>query len=206
MAGNCCQKMVIDDCEDVIERIRLIQTDKKIIALFYSDTPLLDKNAFYRIMDYFSSKSINFLQLARGIVVKTDFLKNNPSFMSSATGGYEDESLLVADNCNTLTFMHKILNRKILNFHIDNGVIILGENTIFVDADCEIESGVVIYPNNIIRGESVISGGCVLQSGNIIINSILAEGVHAEGGYIENSKISQGKKVMVGEKIINEER
>jgi len=206
MAGNCCQKMVIDDCEDVIERIRLIQTDKKIIALFYSDTPLLDKNAFYRIMDYFSSKSINFLQLARGIVVKTDFLKNNPSFMSSATGGYEDESLLVADNGNTLTFMHKILNRKILNFHIDNGVIILGENTIFVDADCEIESGVVIYPNNIIRGESVISGGCVLQSGNIIINSILAEGVHAEGGYIENSKISQGKKVMVGEKIINEER
>ena len=150
MAGNQCENIVIDDCEDIIAKIREINTSKKIIALFYSDTPLLDKNAFYRIMEYFSSKSINFLQLARGIVVKTEFLKNNPSFMSSATGGYEDEALLVADSGEAIAFIHKILNRKIVNYHLDNGVVILGENMVFIDADCEIESGVVIYPNNTI--------------------------------------------------------
>ena len=57
MASGGCQTMVINDCEDVVSKIRTIDTDKRIIALFYSDTPLLDKNGFYRIMDYFSSKS-----------------------------------------------------------------------------------------------------------------------------------------------------
>ena len=126
--------------------------------------------------------------------------------MSSASGGYEDESLLVADSGEALAFMYKILNRKIVNYHMDNGVIVLGENMVFIDADCEIESGVVIYPNNIISGQSIISSGCVLQSGNIIVNSILSENVKAQGAYIENSKICNDNVVKADEKIINEER
>ena len=70
MAGGACQKCVVDDCDDVIAKIRGVETDKKIIAVFYSDAPMLDRAAFYRIMDYFSSRSINFLQLARGFIVK----------------------------------------------------------------------------------------------------------------------------------------
>ena len=206
MAGGQCEKKVLEDDQDILSKIRAITTDKKIIAVFYSDTPLLDKNAFYRIMDYFSSRSINFLQLSRGLIVKRDFLLNNPSFMSSATGGYEDESLLVADSGRTLSFMHKYLNKKIVNFHIENGVVILGENTVFIDADCEIESGVVIYPNNIIKGQSVISAGCVLESGNIITNSILFPNVKCASCCIENSKIGQGNVIKTGQTIINEER
>ncbi|MBE7073673.1 MAG: hypothetical protein E7379_01075 [Clostridiales bacterium] len=206
MASGGCQTMVVNDCEDIIDKIRTINTDKKIIALFYSDTPLLDKSGFYRIMDYFSSKSINFLQLARGIIVKTGFLKNNPSFMSSATGGYEDDCLFVVDSGQALSYAHKQLNQKVLNFHKANGVVIFGENSVFVDADCEIDSGVIIYPNNVISGQSIISSGCVLQSGNVVVDSILAENVEIQGCYIENSKICQGNVVKAGEKVINEER
>lgn len=205
MAGGACQKCVVEDCEDVIAKIRDIETEKKIIAVFYSDAPMLDRAAFYRIMDYFSSRSINFLQLARGFIVKTEFLKNNPNFMSSATGGYEDEALVVVEEAKMLNYVHKYFNKKIINYHLSNGVVILGENSVFIDADCEIDSGVVIYPNNVIEGQSIISGGCVLKSGNVINNSIIGQNCIVEGAYIENSKITTGKAVKANETIINQE-
>ena len=205
MAGGQCQKIVIDDCEDVLSKLRNVDTDKKIIAVFYSDTPLLNKQAFYNIMDYFSSKSINFLQLSRGIIVKTEFLKNNPSFMSGSIGGYEDESLEIADSAKTLYEMHKFLNKKILNYHISNGVVIFGKKTVFIDADVEIDGGVVIYPNNVIEGQSIVERGSVLGSGNIIKNSIISQNCQIEGAYIENSKIGQGKRVCSMTKVLNEE-
>lgn len=205
MAGGNCDKCVVDDCEDVVSLIRTIETDKKVIAVFYSDAPLLDRAGFYRIMDYFSSRSINFLQLARGFIVKTEFLKNNPNFMSSATGGYEDESLLTIEDGKMLAYVYKFLNRKILNFHMANGVVILGENSVFIDADCEIDGGVVIYPNNVIEGQSIISCGSVLKSGNILRNSIVGENCLLEGAYIENSKITTGKQIEGRQTIINQE-
>ena len=39
----------------------------------------------------------------------------------------------------------------IIFLQTNNGVIILGENTVFIDADVEIEEGTIIYPNNIIK-------------------------------------------------------
>ena len=204
MAGGQCQKIVLKD-GDVLETLRSLQTDKKIMAIFYNDAPLLDRNAFCRILDYFSSKSINFLQLARGFIVKTEFLKNNPSFISGVTGGYEDEALLVADSASVLSYVHKYLNRKILNYHIANGVVIFGENTVFIDADCEIEGGVVIHPNNVIEGQSIISAGCVLESGNIVKNSIISPNCILKGTFIQNSKIGAGHRIDEAEAIINQE-
>ena len=86
-----------------------------------------------------------------------------------------------------------------------NGVVILGENSVFIDADCEIDGGVVIYPNNVIEGQSIVSYGSVLKSGNILKNSIIAENCLLEGAYIENSKITAGKHVDGKASIINQE-
>lgn len=205
LAGADCEQTVIDESEDILDRVRNIDTDKKYIAIFYSDTPLFNKASFYRIMDYFSSKSINFLQLTRGYVVKTEFLKNSPRFMQGATGGFEADGLMQADSAKTISYMQSFLNNKILSFHENNGVVILGKNTVFIDADVEIENGVLIEPNNIIQGESVIASGTTLASGNIIKNSIISNNCTISASYIEKSKISQGKVIKPYSKIIEEE-
>ena len=72
-AGSGCQTKIIEDCEDIISRVRGISTDKKIIAVFYSDTPLLDKASFNNFCQYFSSRNMNFIKLSRGFLVKTEF-------------------------------------------------------------------------------------------------------------------------------------
>lgn len=205
LAGSDCQQVIIDDCEDLMERIRQIETDKKYIAVFYSDTPLFNKGSYYRIMDYFSSKNINFLQLSRGFIAKTEFVKSRPIFMQGVTGDIEKEYLMRAENAKVVSFMQNLINNKILSFHENNGVIIFGKNTVFIDADVEIESGVLIEPNNIIQGESVIAGGTILRSGNIIKNSIISNNCMIESSYIEKSKISQGSRIKPYSKIIEQE-
>ncbi len=204
LAGSCCEEIVIEDCEDIINRVRSINTDKKYIALFYSDTPLLDKATFFMIMDYFASRSMNFLQLTRGFVVKTDFLKNNPNFITSSAGGNDIADLLICDCANNLVKTQETLNERITNYHIKNGVTIFGRNTVFIDADVEIDSGVVIYPNNILKGECIISAGTIIESGNIIENSIVLNDCEIKGSYIKDSKITQGKKIDYGNKIVKE--
>lgn len=205
LAGYGCEQFVIEDCEDILGRIKSIHTDKNFIAIFYSDTPLLDKASFYRIMDYFVAKSRNFLSLKRGFIVRTDFLKNNSTFMQGNVCDIEEEALTVCDSAKVLSYVYKTLNDKILYFHIKNGVTMFGMNTIFIDADVEIDGKVIIYPNNIIKGESIISSGTILESGNYIDNSIISNDCNIIGSHIENSKIAKGKTIKAGSQIINEE-
>ena len=205
LAGATCQQVVIDDKEDIISSVRNLNTTKKYIAVFYSDLPLFDKSSFYKIMDYFTSRSINFLQLTRGFVVKSEFLKNSPNFMQSADGGIEIVPLFRCDTSAKLVKAYEILNERILNYHINSGVTIFGKNTVFIDADVEIDGGVVIYPNNIISGESVIAAGSILESGNTIENSIILKNCKLKSSYIQNSKITEGQ-TLEGEKIIKEVR
>lgn len=205
LAGHSSQQLIIEDCEDVLARVKSIQTDKNYIAIFYSDTPLLDKGAYYRIMDYFVAKSRNFLALKRGYVVRTDFLKHNSVFMQGNICDIESEALTVCDSAKSLRYCFNSINDKIVSFHLKNGVTMFGTNTIFIDADVEIDSKVIIYPNNIIKGESIISSGTILESGNIIDNSIISNDCQLLGARIINSKIGVNKKIEPGSLIISEE-
>lgn len=205
LAGNDCEQKVVDDGENLLEKLKQIQTDKPYIALFYSDTPLVDKQTFYKIIDYFTSKGINFLQLSRGFIVKTEYLKTMNEFAQGSSNDIAGNNLYRVESSKDLVMVSNFLYDKIINFHIKNGVIIYGQSTVFIDADVEIEGGTVIYPNNIIEGQSLIGRGAILQSGNIIKNSILGDDCEVSNSYIENSKIRVGAKIPPLSKLINEE-
>ncbi len=203
-AGSGCETRIIEDCEDIIGRVRNITTNKNIIAVFYSDTPLLDKGTFNKFCEYFSSHNMNFLRLSRGFIVKSEFLKNNFTLAQGASE-LDDKNLLVADSAKVLNLMSNSLYNRILNYHIKNGVIIYGQNTVFIDGDVEIEGGVIIYPNNVIKGQSIIGENAVIESGNVIKNSIISNDAVVRGSYIENSKISAGASIEPFSKIIGQE-
>lgn len=206
MAGSECEQKIIDDSENIIEKVKTINTNKPIIAVFYSDTPLLDKITFNKIIDYFSSKGMNFLQLSRGFVAKTEYLKNMSELIQGTlSNSFDEKKLLQVDSAKMINYVSNLLYNKIINYHIRNGVIIYGQNTVFIDADTEIESGVVIYPNNVIEGISIIEKGAVLYSGNIIKDSIIGSDSVINRSYIEKSKINKGVVVKPNSLIINQE-
>lgn len=203
-AGSGCETRIIEDCEDITSRVRNITTNKNIIAVFYSDTPLLDKGTFNKFCEYFSSHNMNFLRLSRGFIVKSEFLRNNFTLAQGASE-LDDKNLLVADSAKVLNLMSNSLYNRILNYHIKNGVIIYGQNTVFIDGDVEIEGGVIIYPNNVIKGQSIIGENAIIESGNVIKNSIISNDAVVRSSYIENSKISAGASIEPFSKIIGQE-
>ena len=81
-------------------------------------------------------------------------------------------------------------------------VVFFGENTIFVDVDVQIESGAIIYPNNVVKGESYIGKNVVLESGNCIVDSAICDGVTVCQSYMKNSVVEKKKKIGPFEKLI----
>lgn len=199
MAGSDCETLMIEE-GDEIAKLKKVETNKPIIALFYSDCPLFDKNSFHDIIDYFSSKGMNYLRLNRGLVIKTSYLQRVSGDLVGDIA-YECKTLVRADDAKKINLINSVLQERILNYHTKNGVIFLGDN-VYIDADCEIEKGTVIYSNNAILGQSVIESGAVIESGNTIKDSIICKGVKLSGCYIEKSKVSTSLQPL--SKIINQ--
>lgn len=204
IVGNGCAQAEIEG-SDILSSLKKMQTDKKYIAVFYADTPLLEKSLFHEIMDYFCQKGMNALALPRGYVFKTEYLKVAES-LPATINDFDEMAFMAVDSAKNLAKISKHLYDKIRAYHVKNGVVMYGASTIFIDADVEIERGAIIYQNNIIRGQSYIGKDVVLEPNNIIIDSIIADNSCVCSSYIEKSKISVGKNIGPFEKVIGSEK
>ncbi len=207
LATSGCKQKVIEEPneENFLETIKNLAEDFQFVAVLFSDTPLLKKSTFLDIMDFFSKRRMNVLRLARGFVFRGEYLKNARMLLSSNVEEFDKEDFTLIDNSQKVSFAFKVLNGRILEYHKARGVIFFGEETIFVDADVEIESGAVIYPNNIIKGESYVGKNAILESGNYLLDTIVCDGAFVVQSYLEKSKVSEGKVVGPFARLINEE-
>lgn len=188
---------------DIIRLIKPLLTDKKYTMVLYSDTPLLTKDTIEEILSYVRSRDINILNLIRGYVFNTEYIKNVEDIKGTLIEKFNENEFIVAYDLKQFEYIGKILNRKILDYHLKNGVIITDTGSTFINADVIIESGSIIEPNNIIKGKTYIGKFCHLESGNSIIDSFISDNCILKASYIFNSKID--KNIIVGpfEKVIN---
>ena len=205
IATSGCKQKFLDsfDEENVLESIRSYAENYNYVVVLFSDTPLLKRETFLEIMNYFSTNRMNVLKLSRGYVFKAEYLQTAKILLSSTFETFGSDDFLILDNAEKVSYAHKVLNERILGYHKANGVVLFGENTIFIDADVEIESGVIIYPNNILKGETYIGKNVILDSGNHIINTIVCDDVFIRESYLEHSKVESGKIVGPFEKLVN---
>lgn len=206
LATSGCKQEIVDEPndEDFLSVLQSKVSDYKFVAVFYSDTPLLQKSTFLEIMDYFSKRRMNVLKLSRGYVFRGEFLKNAKVLLSSVVEEFGKEDFSLINSAQKVSYAFRVLNNRILNYHKERGVVFFGENTIFIDADVEIESGCVVYPNNIIKGESYIGKDVILESGNYIIDTIICDEAFVCQSYLEKSKVEIGKVVGPFSRLINE--
>ena len=204
MSTSSCHQQVIDEPEDILEAVKPLADGYDFVAVLYSDTPLLKRETFLEVMNYFSMQRLNVLQLSRGYVFRSEYLQNAKMLMSSSITPFGSDDFKRIDNAEKLSYAFGVLNKRILDYHKQNGVVLFGENTIFIDADVEIEEGSVIYPNNIIKGESYIGKNVILESGNYIFDTIVCDGAFVCQSYLEKSKIEPNKVVGPFEKILNQ--
>ncbi len=207
LATSFCKHKIIAQPseEDFLQTVKREGEGFSYVAVFYSDTPMLEKSTFLEIMDHFSKNRMNVLKLKRGYVFRGEFLQNAKMILSTQVEDFGRDDFVAVDNAQSAALAFKMLNRRILGYHKSRGVMLFGENTIFVDADVEIEEGVVIHPNNILKGQTVIEKGVILESGNVIENSIVCENAVVGQSVLKNSKVGVGKKVGPFEKLVGRE-
>ncbi len=197
LATSGCKQQVLEEVseEEIFSLAKNYADKADFVAVLYSDTPLLQKATFIEIMNHFCGNSMNFMKLPKGYVFKSEFLKTSRMLMSAGVQEFGEHDFQVVDDAKQISFAFKVLNGRILSYHKENGVVLFGEETIFIDADVEIEGGTVIYPNNIIKGQSYIGNGVILESGNYVIDSIILDGAFVCQSYVENAKIEEEKVV-----------
>lgn len=106
-----------------------------------------------------------------------------------------EESLGVNDRI-ALAEASKLMQRRINDNHMRNGVTLVNPENTYIDIDVKIGQDTVIEPGVMLHGNTVIGDDCVISSGSEIANSVIGERVHVRNSSIFESKV--GDDVQIG--------
>ncbi|EQC1985160.1 bifunctional UDP-N-acetylglucosamine diphosphorylase/glucosamine-1-phosphate N-acetyltransferase GlmU [Listeria innocua] len=106
-----------------------------------------------------------------------------------------EESLGVNDRI-ALAEASKLMQRRINENHMRNGVTLVNPENTYIDIDVKIGQDSVIEPGVMLRGKTVIGDDCVVTSGTEIVSSVIGERVHVRNSSIFESKV--GDDVQIG--------
>lgn len=95
-----------------------------------------------------------------------------------------------------LSQAEKVLRKRVNEKHMVNGVTLIDPEATYIDVDVEIGSDTIIYPGNVIEGNTVIGGKCMLYPGSRITGSVIGDEVTIQNSVVLNSRI--GEKTTVG--------
>lgn len=180
----------------ILETIKPYVKDGKYTVVLYSDTPLLTKNTISDIITYVMAKGLKVCKLNRGFVFETEYLKTCDKVYSLNTYSFNEQDFMPAINFSELNKITAILQYRINEFHMQNGVQLIKPETLTIEADVVIGNNVIIYPFNELKGETVIGDNVVLYSNNSVCNSIIFENCSVTHSTITDSVIKENCKIL----------
>ena len=89
----------------------------------------------------------------------------------------------------------EILRKRINLMHMDNGVTLIDPKTTYIGVDVKIGKDTIIYPNNILEGNTEIGEGCLLYQNSRISNSIIENNVDVQSSVVLDSRIGENTTV-----------
>lgn len=89
----------------------------------------------------------------------------------------------------------EILRRRINKKHMENGVTLIDPNSTYIGDDVEIGRDTIIYPGNVIEGNTKIGERVTLYPNSRISNSIISNDVEIQSSVIIDSQVGEGTTV-----------
>lgn len=105
-----------------------------------------------------------------------------------------DETIGVNDRL-TLSYAQEILQKKINEFHMLNGVTIINPKVTYIGVDVLIEQDTIIHPNTYIYGESSIGQDCEIGPSSEIVDSTILDNSKVIYSHIHDSTIKNNVKI-----------
>lgn len=113
-------------------------------------------------------------------------------------GGYPVENMDEIRGINDrvqLAEAEKVMQKRINEVHMRNGVTMILPETIIIEDDVEIGNDTVIYPNVIIKSGTKIGKNCIIGSNTQITKSEIADGVNIQSSVLLECSIGEGTTV-----------
>lgn len=163
--------------------------DYSIILM--SKTPLLTGVTIKNIIEYCSVKEVDLCKLPIGYVVKNDYFFKMSELVIDSLYSQNLDDFFVVENKKQFVQAEGILQDRINSFHMSNGVDIRKPQSVYIEPEVDIGSGVVIFPGNSIKGQTTIMKDVILKENNVIENSIVGSESCISGSVISGTMIEK---------------
>jgi len=179
-----------DEKLSILEFIKVSKIRKlDYIIVLLSKTPLISNQTIRNIIEYVSVKECNLCKLPVGYVIKNDSLNRDNIQIDSVYSQDVDDFYLVESKVQ-YNYAYRVLQDRINNFHLHNNVELISPDKTYIEPFVDIDSNVVIYPNNTLKGSTIIGKNVILKENNVIDNSKIGNNSCLSGSIVNNSVIS----------------
>jgi bifunctional UDP-N-acetylglucosamine pyrophosphorylase / glucosamine-1-phosphate N-acetyltransferase len=105
------------------------------------------------------------------------------------------EEITAVNSKGELAVAEAIMRDRINNKHMENGVVIIDPKATYIEWNVKIGRDTVIYPGNVIQGNTLIEDCCTLYPNNRISNAIIENSVTIQSSVVLDSKIGENTTV-----------
>lgn len=107
----------------------------------------------------------------------------------------DEEETLGVNSRVQLAEVEAILRKRINNKHLENGITIIDPASTYIGVDVEIGQDTIIYPGNVLEGNTVIGENCILYPNSRINNSVIKNDVEIQSSVILDSEVGSNTTV-----------
>lgn len=201
--GHIIKKLEFDLKQNILEFVKNeLDSNFDYTIILLSTTPLIEQSTIKDIIEYSTIKGVGICKLPVGYVVNNQSLLNDNTQIDSLYS-QNIENFYIVENKKQYNYASDILQERINNFHIDNGVDIIKPKSVYIEPEVDIEGGVIIYPNNSLKGTTTIYKDVILKENNVIENSKIGEHSCVSGSVIVKSVISSNVYISSFCEVIN---
>ncbi|AQR92843.1 bifunctional UDP-N-acetylglucosamine diphosphorylase/glucosamine-1-phosphate N-acetyltransferase GlmU [Clostridium saccharoperbutylacetonicum] len=122
-----------------------------------------------------------------------EILKSNNKKVGAVITDFEET--IGVNSRVQLAQAEEILRNRINLMHMENGVTLIDPKTTYIGSDVEIGKDTIIYPNNILEGNTKIGSNCLIYQNSRIVNSVIGEEVDIQASVILDSNIGDNTTV-----------
>lgn len=160
---------------DIITLFKDNLTSAQYTVITYADMPLLSTASILQAVDYCHNKNSQAVKLPRGWVFNTQFVAQNDEFKIDEFLAAEPSDYLVAFNDLQVAKIRAIMQERINQNHLKNGVEIIDPAHTYIDHAVTIQAGCVIEPNVHLTGQTAIKQNTTVLQGCKICDSVIGE-------------------------------
>ena len=179
--------------DNILETIgQYIDDSYDYTIVLLSWTPLLESKDIDDLKDYATYKSINLCKLPVGYIINNGYYKANKEYMVDSVYTSNTDNFYIVENKKQYKYALEVLQDRINNFHIDNGVEITKPSSVYIEPEVDIDRGVTICPRVSLKGATKIMTDTIIKDGAVIDNTTIGSRCFIGGANIENSNIADG--------------